>query len=294
MSTALDGVASRIEHEEALDKPSELVAGLVRRVIGGGRAVDVLSGSPLGHPIHPLLVTVPIGSWTAATVLDLTAGDATAARRLVGLGIVAAVPAALTGANDWLSTTGGERRVGLVHAAVNDTALMLYSASWLSRRRGHRLRGAALALLGAAALGAGGWLGGHLAYGLGVGVDTTAFQQFPQDWTDVAAETDVPVSQPIMREAAGVPVLLIRQQGQIVAIADRCTHRGGPLHEGTVANGCVTCPWHGSEFDLADGSVRHGPATRPQPVAEARVVAGRVQVRRAEEPRGLRTDPVGR
>lgn len=294
MSTALDRLASRIEREEPLDKPSDLVAGVLRRLVPGGRTGDVLSGSPLGHPMHPLLVAVPIGSWTAATVLDLTAGDAKAARRLVGLGIAAAVPSALTGANDWLSTTGAERRIGLVHAAMNSTALTLYSASWVARRRGHRLRGAALALLGAGALGAGGWLGGHLAYGLGVGVDTTAFQQFPQDWTDVAADTDVPVSQPIMRDAGGVPVLLIRHHDQVVAIADRCTHRGGPLHEGTVADGCVTCPWHGSEFGLADGSVRRGPATRPQPVAEVRVVAGRVQVRRSQEPRGLRTDPVGR
>jgi nitrite reductase/ring-hydroxylating ferredoxin subunit/uncharacterized membrane protein len=254
---------------------------------------DLASGSPLGHPLHPVLVAIPIGAWTSASILDLTGGDATAAKRLIGLGSLAALPTALTGANDWLTTLGGERRVGLVHAALNDTALGLYVSSWLARRRGRRIKGAALALAGAGVLGVAGWLGGHLAYGLGVGVDTTVFQHFPQDWTDVAAEADVPVSQPMLADAAGIPVMLIRQGGTILALGDRCTHRGGPLHEGTVADGCVTCPWHGSQFTLADGSVQHGPATRPEPVAEARVLDGRVQVRRADEPRALRTKPIG-
>jgi nitrite reductase/ring-hydroxylating ferredoxin subunit/uncharacterized membrane protein len=293
VSTALDGVASRIEHAEALDKPSEMLAGLLRRVLPSGAATNVLSGSPIGHPLHPVLVSVPIGSWTAATVLDLTGGGAKAAQRLIAIGALVAVPTALTGANDWLTTKGAERRVGLVHASLNHTALGLYTASWLARRRGRRVKGAALALLGGGVMGAAGWLGGHLAYALGVGVDTTVFEHFPGDWTDVVAEVDVLMDKPVRVEADGVPLLLVRDQGTIVALADRCTHRGGPLHEGAVADGCVTCPWHGSQFRLADGSLVRGPATRPEPAAEVRIVSGRVQVRRSDEPRGLRTSPVG-
>ncbi|HEY3089496.1 MAG TPA: Rieske (2Fe-2S) protein [Jatrophihabitantaceae bacterium] len=123
-------------------------------------------------------------------------------------------------------------------------------------------------------LGAAGWLGAHLAYGLGVGVDTTAFQHAPPDWTDVAAELDVVADKPLRADAEGVPVLLLRRDGGVVALADRCTHRGGPLHDGSVEDGTITCPRHGSRFRTDDGTIIAGPATRPAPVFETRVVAG--------------------
>jgi nitrite reductase/ring-hydroxylating ferredoxin subunit/uncharacterized membrane protein len=270
-----------------------VLAGLVRRLIPYGPVQDLASGSPLGHPAHPILVAVPIGSWVSANLLDLTGGDARTTRRLVGLGILAAVPAAAAGASDWATTSGAERRIGLVHAALNWTALGLYSASWVARGRGRRVKGALLALAGTGVVSASGWLGGHLSYALGVGVDTTAFQSLPRDWTDVAAESDVSADKLVLADAGGIPVLLVRAGDRITAMADRCTHRGGPLNEGEIRDGCVVCPWHQSEFALADGSLVHGPATRPQPTAEVRVVGGRVQLRRADEPRSLRADSVG-
>jgi nitrite reductase/ring-hydroxylating ferredoxin subunit len=78
-----------------------------------------------------------------------------------------------------------------------------------------------------------------------------------------------------------VPVLLTRQDGRVYALADRCSHRGGPLHQGEVADGCVTCPWHGSVFRLEDGSVVRGPAAYPQPALDVRVEAGGILVRRS-------------
>lgn len=292
LSDVLDRLADRIEHAAVLDRPAELLAGAVAKLVPHGPVADLASGKPIGHPVHPLLVAVPIGSWASAATLDLTGGDAKAARRLVGLGIAAAVPTIVTGASDWSTTVGGERRVGLVHALLNDVALMLYTGSWLARGRGRRVKGALLGFAGLGVLGAGGWLGGHLAYGLGVGVDTTAFDQLPQDWTDVAAAADVPTDSAIAVSVDGVQIMLTAGSSGIVAMADRCTHRGGPLHEGTICDGKVTCPRHASEFSLADGSVARGPAVRRQPMAEARVVDGRVQVRRADEPRGLRRNPV--
>jgi nitrite reductase/ring-hydroxylating ferredoxin subunit len=128
---------------------------------------------------------------------------------------------------------------------------------------------------------------------MGVGVDTTAFQQLPGEWLDVAAEADVPADTALEVDADGVPVLLARVEGEVVALADRCTHRGAPLHEGVVENGCVTCPWHDSVFALRDGAVVSGPATRPQPALEVALEAGRVRVRRSEV-RTLRTNPTGR
>jgi nitrite reductase/ring-hydroxylating ferredoxin subunit/uncharacterized membrane protein len=293
LSKTLDTIADRLERASALDKPSDLMAALVQRLIPEGPVADAASGTPLGHPLHPLLVTVPIGSWVAASYLDLTGGDARAAQRLVGLGNLAALPTALTGANDWLSTVEGERRVGLAHALLNYTALGLYTGSWLARRKGRRVKGAALALVGAGVLSASGWLGGHLSYALGIGVDTTAFQQFPTDWTDAGPEVDVQAEVPTSVDVDGVPVLLIRHEGRLLALADRCTHRGGPLHEGEIRDGCVICPWHNSTFALTDGSIAAGPATRPQPALDVRTVDGRVQVRRSDEPRGQRTNPVG-
>jgi nitrite reductase/ring-hydroxylating ferredoxin subunit len=115
----------------------------------------------------------------------------------------------------------------------------------------------------------------------------------PQDWTDVAAETDVAAGKLIRVDAGGVPVVLMRRGEQVVALADRCTHRGGPLHEGSLEDGTISCPLHGSRFCVDDGAVVEGPATRPAPVFETRVTAGRVAVRRNQEPRPLRTDPVG-
>lgn len=292
LAQVLDRTADRIEHSTALDDLATLVARAVDRLLPAGITRDVASGVPLGHPLHPVLVAVPIGSWSAAGWLDLTGGDARAARRLVALGILSALPTAVTGANDWLTTAGGERRVGLMHALLNDLALMLFGASWLARRRGRRARGAVLTLAGLSVTGAAGWLGGHLAYAMGVGVDTTAFQRLPADWTDVAAESDVSDARALSVDADGAPVLLARDHGSVIALAGRCTHRGGPLHEGELADGCITCPWHGSRFAL-DGTVRRGPATRPQARLEVRIVDGRVQLRRPDEPRTLRTNPIG-
>lgn len=279
---ALDDLAERVEHASVLDGVGSMFAKVIDRVLPDGSVRDVASGVPIGHPAHPLLVAVPIGSWTAATYLDLTRGDRKAARRLVGLGVLSAVPAAVAGSNDWLTTTKAERRIGLVHAGLNNAAIVLYSASWLARRRGRHARGVLLSLAGLSVTGASGWLGGHLSYALGIGVDTTAFQDLPGEWTDACAETDVPASGAASVDVAGVPVLLTRHDGAIVALADRCTHRGGPLHEGEIADGCVTCPWHGTQFALRDGTVQRGPGTRPQPTLQVRVEQGRVQLRRSD------------
>jgi nitrite reductase/ring-hydroxylating ferredoxin subunit len=181
--------------------------------------------------------------------------------------------------------------VGLVHMTLNSLALGLYGASWLARRNGRSgTAGPVLAFAGLTVVSASGWLGGHLAYALGVGVDTTAFQKPPTAWTDAVPEVNLTEGRPVVVTVEDTPVLLVRLDGQLHAVGDRCTHRGGPLHEGTIADGCVECPWHGSQFDLRDGAVMRGPATRPEPVFLTRVVDGLVQVRRDEE-RSLRVNP---
>jgi nitrite reductase/ring-hydroxylating ferredoxin subunit/uncharacterized membrane protein len=290
LAASLDRAVERLEQWRGLDRIAEPIAGVVRRLVPPGAVENTASGTPLGHPAHPMLVALPIGAWSAVPVLDVMGANERATRHLVAVGVMTAVPAAYTGASDWLTTAGAERRVGLFHAFTNSSALLLQAASWQARRAGRRRSATVLSAVALGMTGVAGWLGGHLAYALGVGVDTTVFQQLPLDWTDAMAQSRVNES-PTRCNVEGVPIVVFRAEGRIVALADRCTHRGGPLHEGEVADGCIRCPWHGSVFD-ADGRVRSGPATRPQPSLDVRVTGGRVEVRVASE-RTLRTNPVG-
>ncbi|MDQ3631667.1 MAG: (2Fe-2S)-binding protein, partial [Actinomycetota bacterium] len=125
-------LAGRLEQLTALDRPAEAVAGAFRGLLKPGRAKDALSGSWLGHALHPLLTDVPIGAWTSATLLDALGrdDDRPAAKRLVAVGIASAVPTAVSGMSDWSDTTLSDpaaRRVGAVHAVANVAALAFYS-----------------------------------------------------------------------------------------------------------------------------------------------------------------------
>ena len=292
MNRLFDAVTARLEKATVLEAPAEALASAVAPVYDNRVVSQLASGTVIGHPLHPLLVALPIGAWSSALVFDAI-GDDDAASTLVALGIATALPTAFTGLHDWSSTHGAERRIGLLHATANTVALSAYTASWLARRSGRRGLGVLLSLVGMGAVSGGGWLGGHLAYAMGVGVDTTAFQHSEEEWSDLGEPSQVVAGALTSADLDGVPLVLTRVDGQVVAYADRCTHRGGPLHEGTIEDGCVVCPWHGSAFSLRDGAVEQGPATRPQASFEVRVLDGRLQGRRVDV-RSLRTEPVGR
>jgi nitrite reductase/ring-hydroxylating ferredoxin subunit/uncharacterized membrane protein len=284
----LHHLAERIGAAAVLDEPAEKFAGWVRGVVPRGPVKDALSGTPLGHAIHPLLTDVPIGSWTSAVVLDLVGGrDARpASRRLIATGLLAAVPTAAAGFNDWADTTPADdsvRRVGAVHAVANVAALGLYAASFAARRADHHGRGVALGLAGVGALMVGGHLGGHLSYAKGVGVDQTAFESGPEEWTEVLDDAALLEGELRGAEVDGQPVLLVRVGGEVHALADRCAHRGGALHEGELVGDCVECPLHGSRFRLSDGAVERGPSAYPQPVYDVQVQNGRIALREAHE-----------
>ena len=168
----LHAAVACVEHEQRLDAPSQALQRIVHRAVPEGTTKDVLSGTWLGHALHPMLTDLPIGFWTSAWVLDIIGPRRyrDAARVLVGLGVLSAVPAAVTGASDWSDTSGATRRVGLVHAAANGSAAVLYLGSWIARRRGRNAQGIVLGMAGAAAATVGGYLGGHLVQGRGVGV----------------------------------------------------------------------------------------------------------------------------
>lgn len=278
MSKAIDA----IENATFLDQPAERLAGAASKLFPGPMK-DLASGTALGHPLHPVLTAVPTGFWTSATLIDFVGGKKgrKMADRLVLAGLVSALPTAWTGISDWSDTRGKEMRVGAIHAVGNTAGLLLYSASYLARKKGKRGKGVRLALMGATAIGGSGYLGGHLAFRLGVGVDQTVFDKVPDGWVWAMAEDSLLEGSSAMAKIDGVDVMVYRTSGEVFAIADRCTHRGAPLHEGKVdqMDCTVTCPWHASKFSLETGAIINGPATAPQPVYEARIEAGQIQVR---------------
>jgi nitrite reductase/ring-hydroxylating ferredoxin subunit len=280
----LSTLTDRIEQAKALDPAVDAVTKAYNTVLPRGPVKDALHGTWLGHQLHPMLIAGPIGLWSSAVLLDLTAGSEgrDAARRLVGAGVLAVLPTAASGAADWseLGLAKRPKRVGLVHAAANNVTALLFAASWLARRRGDHARGRALALAGTAGLAVGGYLGGHLSYAQGVGVSRNADEQKkPREWTDAAAAADVVEGQPHAADVKGQSVVLVRSGGTVSAIGGTCGHWGGPLAEGELVDGCVECPWHGSRFSLVDGSVARGPATTPQLAYDVRETGDRLEVR---------------
>ena len=274
----------RAERIDALDQVAGALAKAVERAAPDGSSVNgVLSGTALGHPLHPPLTDVVIGAWTSALALDWLGGKrgGPAADWLVALGVLSALPTAAAGLNDWATLDGPNRRLGLVHGATNVVATGLFGASWLARKAGHRLFGRLLALAGYGTVSIGAFLGGHLSFRRGAGVDHTAFLEAPADWTPVADEASVQELEPLLVNIAGVEIVLVREAGSLYALLDRCAHQGGPLHEGRVEDGCVICPWHSSRYRLSDGAALSGPTAHPQPAVEVRVRDGKVEVRRS-------------
>ena len=274
----------QIEAAGAIDGWSAAVRPTIVALVGSGRRRDVLTGRWLGHAVHPAAVLAPLGCWVGAAVVDIGGGHGARrlARRLVGTGVAAAAPALASGAADWVDTDRAERRVGTAHALLNNLSLAAMTVSWMVRRRGHHRAGMVCSGAGLGGVLVAGLLGGHLAYARGVGVSTTAFQAGPDEWTRLIDVDELTAGQPTAASLRGVGYVVVRGDETVHVHENRCTHRGGPLAEGTIADGCIECPWHGSRFALDDGSVRAGPASVPQPAYDARIVDGAVEIRRTE------------
>jgi nitrite reductase/ring-hydroxylating ferredoxin subunit/uncharacterized membrane protein len=277
-------ILSRLERARSLDGVSDQLQSGVQAATPQP-AGDLLHGVWLGHPLHPVLVQVPVGCFLSAAVLDLIPGVGhKAATRLIAVGTASAVPAIAAGLVDWSQMTKDRRRVGLVHATANAVALGCYVGSLAARLSGKRSRGKALAFAGLTMAGAGAYLGGHLSYSQGGGMNHGApdVARIPEEWTAIAELAELPDGKPAVRKIDDVPILLYRNGTQVTAMIERCSHETGPLGEGDVvgagAEACVVCPWHGSTFRLVDGVVVHGPAANDQPVLRSRVSGGTVEV----------------
>ncbi|MGH7277445.1 MAG: DUF2231 domain-containing protein [Candidatus Rokuibacteriota bacterium] len=291
---ALDAAVAVVERQHWLDPVGErLQNGLVgmwgAAGAAGQRVKNFLHGVWLGHPLHPVLTDIPIGAWSATLALD--AADAIGGRNRYGrgadaaltLGIAGAVGAAVTGITDWTHTHDRSRRVGMLHGMLNTVALGLYVASLTRRRQGQRDAGRGLATLGFGVAMAAAYLGGNLVYHHRVGVDHAdeRGRSRPRDFVRVMADDDLAEGGRERVDVDGIRVLLSRRHGAIFALAETCSHMGGPLVEGRLEGDSVRCPWHGSRFALADGRVLDGPATFAQPCFETRVLGGQIEVRSA-------------
>ncbi|GAA5225640.1 Rieske 2Fe-2S domain-containing protein [Paeniglutamicibacter antarcticus] len=273
----------KLEEMTALDPVVDIVRRAVRKVLRPSTAKDLLHGVPMGHPAHPFLVQLPTGAFACAVLLDAVPGTERAARVLIATGLAAVVPAVATGLTDWSDLHPQQQRVGLVHAGANVLATGCFAMS-LAARLSAREGGKTWALAGLAALGGGGFLGGHLSFRLASGANHVEAvpHQVPAGWNHLALLEEIPEKEAQRRTLGLVPLMVWREGATVRVISDECSHLSGPLHEGTVSgsglDACVRCPWHASEFSLATGEVLRGPATSPAALFQVRVSDGRVEV----------------
>ena len=271
----------------ALDRIAEPLSKAVRGAYeaagpAGARLKDAAHGVWLGHPLHPVFTDVPIGAWTTALALDCAANGDPGMRRAatfaMGVGLTGALGAAVTGLTDWSETQGQSRRTGLIHGLLNITATALFATAFATRRNDSHTGGRAAAWAGyAIALGAA-YFGGNLVYDQRIGV-TNADADLPEEFTPALASSALAENTMVRARVGKADILLVRQNGRVCALAHSCAHLGGPLSEGTLMDGVVKCPWHGSEFALEDGRVLEGPSTHNQPRLEVRERDGQIEVK---------------
>jgi nitrite reductase/ring-hydroxylating ferredoxin subunit/uncharacterized membrane protein len=263
---------------DALGAPGRVLKNAMHGTIG------------LGHPLHPAITDVPIGAWTAGVVADYVAHFTSRVPTEAGdialaVGLVAGLLAAVSGYTDFHDTFAHERRVGLLHGLVNSAVLVVMFVSlalrWWAGPGVHPLA-VALSTAGWVLVIFGGYVGGHLVFGSATMVNHDAFLEGFEGAVAVGASTDFPEGELRRADAGGMLVLLVRRGGQLFGISDVCSHAGGPLNEGALDGTIVTCPWHGSQFDVRTGRVRGGPATFSLPALRVVETEGRVTVELAE------------
>ncbi|HAH00260.1 MAG TPA: hypothetical protein DCL75_15735 [Ktedonobacter sp.] len=249
---------------------------------------DMLNGTWLGHSVHPVLTDIPIGAWSGTMLLDLVSlkdesdGMANGADLSLVLGLLGATGSAVTGLTDWSDLDGTDRRVGLMHGLLNGSITVMYVVSLILRRTGQRRAGIAVSSAGYLASLFSAYLGGEMVFAKGIGVNHVAFEGGSDDFVAVMNAQELVEGKLTRVDVAGIPAVVLKKGKSIYAIGATCSHLGGPLDEGTIQDGVVQCPWHGSCFRMQDGSVVNGPAVYAQPAFDVRVRDGKIELRRLE------------
>lgn len=272
-----------LERAEWLDRPAAAVRSVLQRVLRHQGVKDALHGVWLGHPLHPGAAQFALGAFTSAATLDTLRGSRSASSQLIIAGLAATVPTVASGWADWGDAHEDQQRVGLVHAAANGTAVALFVAALAARARGRSGRLPSVA--GGVVAGVGAVLGGHMGYrqALGANHAEAVTHIGPAQWKSLGPLVDLPENKPVQRRAGAVDVVVVRRGDGVTVLADACSHLAAPLSDGELidadGDARLVCPWHRSEFRLADGCVVHGPATASAPRFESRVSGGVVEAR---------------
>ena len=253
-----------------------------------------------GHPIHPILIAFPIGFAFGALGFDVagrlgnwpsvwsTGGYLSAAAVISGL--VAAIP----GLIDYFTVVppgSSAKKRATYHMLVNVCSLVLIAGGWIFRN-GQSLWPANWTIVleagGICFMTVGGWLGGTLVYRNQIGVDHRYAQAGkwkeehaegkPGEAVKVATADELKVGQMKLVHLGDRRIVVARLEDGHVAFDDHCTHKGGPLSDGVLACGMVTCPWHGSQFNVITGDVESGPAEKNLHTYAVEETGGEVRV----------------
>ncbi len=232
------------------------------------------------HPLHPILIGFPIAFFMGAFVFDLLSlllnkPILTATGYyLVIAGIIGALLAAVPGFIDFLYTVppkSSAKKRAAKHGLLNVTNLLLFVVIFFLRRNNSIDLPVILAMeaVGITILSTAGWLGGTLVYRNQIGVDPRyanagkwkeEYLQPGEQPLLVAQKDELKIDQMKLVHVGSERIVIARSESGYVAFNDHCTHRGGSLAGGAMACGTVQCPWHGSQFDVHNGSVKAGPA----------------------------------
>lgn len=293
----MERLLSAIGRQEWLDRPSyrlEHLVAIAFNSLGSSRdrIANVLNGVWLGHPVHPPLASLTSGAIGTTVGLDALSliprrpkqelADASRfATRALGLGILANLGSAVTGVADWQHTHEEDRRIGLVHGALNGLATGLYIMSWLDRRRGRHGRGIVTTALGYGITVSASYLGGALVFASGIGIDQSGARLRTPDWTPVLRLESLINGKPQRVEVDGVGLVVCRtgNNGEVAAFGEFCPHLAAPMSDGWVDRGRLVCPWHGSRFDVCSGAVLRGPSAAPLPRYQTRINDGMIELR---------------
>lgn len=252
---------------------------------------DFLNGTWLGHPLHAVLTDAPIGIFTAVIVLDVLDLRIAADVTLV-LGVLSMAAAALAGLADYSDTDGTPRTRATLHGTLMVVGLLVYLASLAVRASGpiDRVVPIALSIVGFVIVSAGAYVGGDVAYVLGNMINRHAWRGAGTKWLPIELPAGGDIGGDLMKLPESTPtkarlginnLVLIRQGEAILALHEQCAHAGGPLSEGSIVDGCIECPWHGSRYRLGDGHLRRGPSVYDQPTYEVRRSEGGWEARRS-------------
>lgn len=267
---------------------------------------ELLEGKPFGHPLHPLLVHLPIGLFYSSLLLDLgnllfDGGNALVrgAFYTMAFGTVMALVAAIPGLMDRADIRRDHpaARLATTHMLLNVTAVGIYLVNLALRygRLDEPATSGLTLLLSLAAVGIisySGYLGGTMVYNDGIAVGrhrrhtdtpeaTLHVVPVPEDdiFVPVVPAEQVAPGETVRAEVEGFVMTIANVEGDYYAFQEFCSHRFGPLSEGHFHGYEVMCPWHRSCFDVRTGKVTQGPAKVDLKTFDLTVRDGQIHVR---------------